>query len=90
MSRQLDGPWGAEQEGAPGTGRYWPRLSTCAFSASSKSHADLGRDTLYESKAFPWVLAHVCPGPQLCPPVSKPASSLTGEGHVAWEEEKLG
>lgn len=35
---------------------YWPRLPACAFSASSRSHADLGRVTFHESRVLPWVL----------------------------------
>lgn len=57
--------------GEPGIQHYWLRLPAWAFSASSRSRADLGRVTFHESRAFPWVSALACPGPQLCPAVSK-------------------
>lgn len=72
LSLMVPGEWNR----APGTGCHCPRLPACASSSSSRLCADPGRDTFHENRAFPWVLAHACPGPQLCPPVSKTASSL--------------
>lgn len=58
MSGQPDNRGGGSRGGEPGIECYWPSLPACAFSASSRSHADPGRVTFHESRAFPWVLAH--------------------------------